>query len=58
MMKRVILLAVTVLLSSGMLTAQADEEKTYKIPLIGEKAPSFTAETTNGTLLFPGDFGR
>ncbi|NLE35216.1 MAG: redoxin domain-containing protein [Bacteroidales bacterium] len=57
-MKRVILLAVTVLLSSGMLTAQADEEKTYKIPLIGEKAPSFTAETTNGTLLFPGDFGR
>jgi len=29
-----------------------------RIPLIGEKAPSFTAETTMGTLDFPRDFGR
>lgn len=28
------------------------------IPLIGSKAPSFTAETTNGTLTFPTDFGK
>lgn len=28
----------------------------YKIPLIGSPAPSFTAETTNGTLNFPNDF--
>lgn len=30
----------------------------YKIPLIGSTAPSFTAETTNGTLTFPDDFGK
>jgi peroxiredoxin (alkyl hydroperoxide reductase subunit C) len=29
-----------------------------KIPLIGSKAPSFTAESTNGTLTFPEDFGK
>lgn len=28
-----------------------------KIPLIGSKAPSFTAETTNGEITFPEDFG-
>ncbi len=28
------------------------------IPLIGSKAPSFTSETTNGTLNFPDDFGQ
>jgi peroxiredoxin 2/4 len=34
------------------------DDRNYRIPLIGEQAPSFTAETTNGTLTFPGDFGR
>lgn len=29
-----------------------------QIPLIGSKAPSFTAETTNGTLNFPDDYGK
>ena len=29
-----------------------------KIPLIGSKAPSFTAETTNGQITFPNDFGK
>lgn len=29
-----------------------------KIPLIGSSAPAFTAETTNGTLNFPADFGK
>jgi peroxiredoxin (alkyl hydroperoxide reductase subunit C) len=29
-----------------------------RIPLIGEKAPAFTAETTNGTLNFPADYGK
>jgi len=28
------------------------------IPLIGSSAPAFTAETTNGTLNFPGDYGK
>jgi Peroxiredoxin len=30
----------------------------YQIPLIGSQAPAFTAETTNGTLNFPADFGK
>jgi peroxiredoxin (alkyl hydroperoxide reductase subunit C) len=28
-----------------------------RIPLIGDNAPSFTAESTNGQIIFPGDFG-
>jgi len=40
----------TFLLSTGF--AQSNQ-----IPLIGSKAPSFTAETTNGSLTFPDDFG-
>lgn len=31
--------------------------KRTSIPLIGDKAPSFTANSTNGTLNFPDDFG-
>jgi peroxiredoxin (alkyl hydroperoxide reductase subunit C) len=34
------------------------EDRNFKIPLIGETAPSFTAESTNGTINFPVDFGR
>lgn len=29
-----------------------------KIPLIGSKAPAFTAASTNGTINFPDDFGK
>ena len=34
------------------------EDRNFRIPLIGESTPSFTAESTNGTINFPGDFGR
>lgn len=34
------------------------EDRNFRIPLIGETAPSFTAETTNGTLNFPEDYGK
>lgn len=34
------------------------EERNFKIPLLGETAPSFTAESTNGVLNFPNDYGR
>jgi peroxiredoxin (alkyl hydroperoxide reductase subunit C) len=34
------------------------EDRNFRIPLIGESAPSFTAESTNGTINFPQDFGR
>jgi peroxiredoxin (alkyl hydroperoxide reductase subunit C) len=32
--------------------------QTNKIPLIGSTAPSFTAETTNGQITFPTDYGK
>ncbi len=57
-MKKSFLLAAVILLSTGLLLAQADEDKVNRIPLIGEKAPSFEAASTNGTLVFPSDFGN
>ena len=38
--------------------AVTKEDRNFRIPLIGESAPSFTAESTNGTINFPEDFGR
>jgi peroxiredoxin 2/4 len=38
--------------------AKAPENRNFRIPLIGETAPSFTAESTNGTINFPDDFGH
>ena len=37
---------------------QQKEDRNFRIPLIGEAAPSFTAESTNGTINFPDDFGH
>ncbi len=34
------------------------ENRNFRIPLIGEKAPSFTAESTNGVIHFPRDYGK
>ena len=34
-----------------------NEVRNFRIPLIGEKAPSFTAVSTSGTINFPFDFG-
>jgi peroxiredoxin (alkyl hydroperoxide reductase subunit C) len=31
--------------------------RNFRIPLIGEQAPSFTSESTSGTINFPSDFG-
>jgi peroxiredoxin 2/4 len=33
------------------------DNRNFRIPLIGEQAPSFIAETTEGTINFPSDFG-
>lgn len=35
----------------------SQENYTSRIPLIGEDAPSFTAESTNGQITFPDNFG-
>ena len=32
------------------------DNQTYMMPLIGDKAPSFEAETTQGKIRFPEDF--
>ena len=39
------------------LTISGQAKPNRRIPLIGEIAPSFTAESTNGTINFPDDFG-
>jgi peroxiredoxin 2/4 len=38
--------------------ANSTEDRNFRIPLIGEKAPSFTAVSTNGTINFPDDYGH
>jgi peroxiredoxin (alkyl hydroperoxide reductase subunit C) len=55
-MKTRFILFCLLLLSSGYLWSQGKSD--VKIPLIGDDAPSFTAETTKGTLDFPADYGR
>jgi len=55
-MKIRLILFCLVLLCSGNLWSQG-KRGTF-IPLIGDEAPSFTAETTNGRLNFPSDYGR
>ena len=39
-------------------TNRKTENRNFRIPLIGENAPSFTAESTAGLINFPFDFGR
>jgi peroxiredoxin (alkyl hydroperoxide reductase subunit C) len=61
-MKRVFLIA-AIIMSVTRLWAQDEvksvkEDRNFRIPLIGEKAPSFTAESTNGVINFPADYGR
>lgn len=34
------------------------EDRNFRIPLIGETAPSFIAQSTNGEIKFPDDYGR
>nr|WP_319272468.1 redoxin domain-containing protein [uncultured Draconibacterium sp.] len=52
-MKRVMFTLMAFVLAMGVAFAGD-----YKIPLIGSKAPKFTANTTNGKMTFPNDFGN
>jgi peroxiredoxin (alkyl hydroperoxide reductase subunit C) len=38
-------------------SASSEEDRNFRIPLIGEKAPEFSALTTNGPVTFPNDYG-
>jgi peroxiredoxin (alkyl hydroperoxide reductase subunit C) len=53
-MKNVHVLILLLLLSVSQVFSQ--ENKEVRIPLIGETAPSFTAESTNGKITFPDDY--
>lgn len=53
-MKTAALTIIAILLFVGNSFSQSSS----KIPLIGSKAPSFTANSTNGELKFPNDFGK
>jgi peroxiredoxin 2/4 len=53
-MKKLFLVSAICILVSGVIIAQ----ESNKIPLIGSKAPSFSAHTTNGKLTFPDDYGK
>ncbi len=55
-MKNGLLLLLILLLCNSNLWSQ--DRSNEKIPLIGDDAPVFTAETTEGTLDFPKDFGN
>jgi peroxiredoxin (alkyl hydroperoxide reductase subunit C) len=54
-MKRIILFA-AMLFAVAQVWSQTKEVNS-RIPLLGENAPAFTAESTNGTIEFPADFG-
>ena len=45
------------LVTVTLLTGTIYSQKNSKIPLIGSKAPSFTAQSTEGKLKFPDDYG-
>jgi len=52
-MKQLMLAIMAVILVAGTALAEGN-----KIPLIGSKAPSIKAQSTNGIITFPSDFGK
>lgn len=57
-MKKIFLFVVLVLAVTMLWSQEKKEDRNFRIPLIGEVAPSFTAESTAGTINFPLDYGR
>ena len=55
-MKKIILLITVLALSMPVVWSQGQENNS--IPLIGSTAPTFSAESTNGLITFPIDFGN
>jgi len=59
-MKTKIFLFAVLFFAMTQVWAQSNNKKgevNSRIPLLGETAPSFTAESTNGTIEFPADYG-
>jgi len=55
-MKKKTIFMLSLLLAGTIMFAQESEFKS--IPLIGDEAPSFKAQSTNGTINFPADYGK
>jgi peroxiredoxin 2/4 len=55
--KKLILIAFMIFATTP-LWSQSEKRTSSRIPLLNEDAPSFTAESTKGTIEFPGDYGR
>jgi peroxiredoxin (alkyl hydroperoxide reductase subunit C) len=53
--KKVVLFS---MLFCGMAPLWSQNRENSRIPLLNEDAPNFKAESTNGTIEFPGDYGR
>jgi peroxiredoxin (alkyl hydroperoxide reductase subunit C) len=53
-MKKIIMTAFVLVFISAQIMAQEKEHRNY--PMLGEAAPAFTAESTLGTMNFPGDY--
>lgn len=54
-MKKIILLATILFCSATLMRAQ--DKNHFNFPMLGDNAPSFTAESTTGTVIFPDDYG-
>jgi peroxiredoxin (alkyl hydroperoxide reductase subunit C) len=57
-MRKVFLFMIVVFSVTQLWAQEKKENRNFRIPLIGETAPSFTAQSTTGTINFPTDFGR
>ncbi|MEI7895867.1 MAG: peroxiredoxin [bacterium] len=53
-MKKIIVISVILVLSASQMWAQEKNQRNF--PMLGEDAPSFIAESTTGTVNFPGDY--
>ena len=57
-MKKVIVSLIVLFSLTNLWSQEKKEDRNFRIPLLGEKAPSFTAQSTNGSINFPDDYGR
>lgn len=55
-MKKRTIFMLSLMLSATMMFAGGSDET--RIPLLGDNAPAFKAQSTNGTINFPGDYGK
>ena len=57
-MKTILKTSVLTILAVVLYVGSSFSQSSSKIPLIGSVAPSFTANSTNGNIKFPEDFGK